>query len=96
MQNQTETVEENLKHENACDLNVFSDQVFFLERSAVPGKIPQIPPPEVVHTRERILSISATEESRSSLWLRRVWRLLHFCKKILPFGSRNEDIYVIK
>jgi hypothetical protein len=96
MQNQTDTEEENLRTENACDLNVSCNQVDLLEKSEVPGQIPQIPPPEVVHTRERILSISATEESRSSLWFRRVWRLLHFCKKILPFGRRNEDIYVVK
>ena len=95
MQNQTLNLEENL--EDACDLNNSSSiNVDLFDESEVPGHIPQMPPPEIVHPRERILSISAADDSFSSTWHRRIWCLLQFLKKIRPFGRRKEDIYIVK
>ena len=62
----------------------------------VPGQIPQMPEVEEVPTRERILSISAENESFRSSWQRRIWCFIHFLKKIRPFGKRKEEIYIVK
>ena len=91
MQSQSVSLQETLTPETESDLTDSREQV--IETSDVPGQIPQLPTPEAVHTRERILSITAAEES---LWQRRVWCLIHFLKKIRPFGRRKEEMYVVK
>ena len=65
-----------------------------VEGSDVPGQVIHHPPAETVPTRERILSITATEEATA--WRRRIWCLLNFWKKIRPFGRRKEEIYVVR
>ena len=94
MQSQSASLQETLTPEIASDLTDSREEVH--ETSDVPGQIPQLPTPEAVHTRERILSITAAEESFKSLWQRRVWCLIHFLKKIRPFGRRTEEMYVVK
>ena len=90
------------KSDENFDLNAKSEKLKdgpgyqVLEDGDVPGQVAHQPPAEEVPTRERILSITATGETTSSVWRRRIWCLVSFWKKIRPFGRRKEEIYVVR